>query len=99
MDKRQVNTVFPIDCALAFELMFGPDCPIQHAVQARRKNRRYKITGWKVNDDGVEERSESYLFPINNPLVRIKETACCVTIKLSKRIPVGNPKLNHCQVT
>jgi hypothetical protein len=39
MDKRSVNTVIPIDCALAFDLMFGPKCPVQHAIQVRRKNR------------------------------------------------------------
>lgn len=39
MDKRQVNTVIPIDCAVAFDLMFGPACPVQHAVQEKRKNR------------------------------------------------------------
>lgn len=39
MEKRSVNTVIPIDCALAFDLMFGPKCPVQYAVQNRRKNR------------------------------------------------------------
>lgn len=39
MEKRSVNTVIPIDCALAFDLMFGPKCPVQHAIQVRRKNR------------------------------------------------------------
>lgn len=39
MEKRSVNTIIPIDCALAFELMFGPKCPVQHSIQARRKNR------------------------------------------------------------
>ena len=39
MEKRTVNTIIPIDCALAFDLMFGPKCPVQHAVQIRRKNR------------------------------------------------------------
>lgn len=39
MDLRQVNTVIPIDCTIAYGLMFGPDCPVQHAVQARRNNR------------------------------------------------------------
>ncbi len=39
MEKRSVNTIIPIDCALAFDLMFGPKCPIQHAIQIRRKNR------------------------------------------------------------
>jgi len=38
MEKRSVNTIIPIDCALAFDLMFGPKCPVQHAVQVRRKN-------------------------------------------------------------
>lgn len=35
----------------------------------------------------MEERHESYLFPINNPLVRIKETECYVTMRLSKSVP------------
>lgn len=39
MEKRSVNTVIPIDCALAFDLMFGPKCPVQYAVQKRSKNR------------------------------------------------------------
>lgn len=39
MEKRSVNTVIPIDCALAFDLMFGPKCPVQYAIQVRRKNR------------------------------------------------------------
>ena len=39
MEKRSVNTIIPIDCALAFDLMFGPKCPVQHAVQIRRKNK------------------------------------------------------------
>lgn len=39
MEKRSVNSVIPIDCALAFELLFGPKCPVQHAVQVRRKNK------------------------------------------------------------
>lgn len=39
MDKRQVNTVIPIDCTIAFNLMFGPECPVQHAVQTKRNNR------------------------------------------------------------
>jgi len=47
----------------------------------------YKITDWKENAEGVLERVESYLFPLNNPLVRAKETECYVTIKLSKNVP------------
>lgn len=43
MDKRQVNTVIPIDCAVAFDLMFGPQCPVQHAVQEKRKNRSKRM--------------------------------------------------------
>lgn len=39
MEKRSVNTVIPIDCALAFDLMFGPKCPVQHAIQLKRKNK------------------------------------------------------------
>ena len=39
MEKRSVNTVIPIDCSLAFDSMFGPKCPVQYAVQKRRKNR------------------------------------------------------------
>lgn len=39
MEKRSVNTVIPIDCALAFDMMFGSKCPVQYAVQIRRKNR------------------------------------------------------------
>ncbi len=42
MDKRQVNTVIPIDCDTAFDLMFGPNCPVQHSVQSKRKNRGNK---------------------------------------------------------
>lgn len=100
MEKRSVNTIIPIDCALAFDLMFGPNCPVQHAIQVRRKNRSnfhtikkqfftfldYKISDWKVGESGIEEREESYLFPLNNPLVRAKETECFVTIKLTKKI-------------
>lgn len=40
MEKRSLNTIIPIDCALAFDLMFGPECPVQHAIQTRRKNKR-----------------------------------------------------------
>lgn len=101
MDKRQVNTVIPIDCAVAFDLMFGSQCPVQHAVQEKRKNRSkrdrlgivsnchldYKITDWTTNAEGLQERKESYMFPLNNPLVRMKETECYVTIKLSKNEP------------
>lgn len=47
----------------------------------------YKITDWKVNESGIEERQESYLFPLNNPIARAKETECYVTIKLTKKIP------------
>lgn len=43
MEKRSVNTIIPIDCALAFELMFGPKCPVQHAIQVRRKNRSINL--------------------------------------------------------
>lgn len=46
----------------------------------------YKITDWKTNEDGIEEREESYLFPLNNPISRAKETECYVTIKLTKNI-------------
>lgn len=101
MEKRSVNAVIPIDCGMAFDLMFGQSCPVQHAIQIRRKNRskalkiffdiftclEYKISDWKVNDEGTEEREEFYMFPLNNPLSRAKETECFVTIKLSKKIP------------
>ena len=39
MEKRSVNTIIPIDCTLAYDLMFGPKCPVQHAIQVRRRNR------------------------------------------------------------
>ena len=39
LDKRQVNTILPIDCTTAFTMMFGPDCPVQHSIQRKRKNR------------------------------------------------------------
>ena len=100
MEKRSINSVIPIDCALAFDLMFGPKCPVQYAVQVRRKNRSkpqnmhfqsislfdldYKITDWKANEEGIDERHESYLFPLNNPISRAKETECYVTVKLTK---------------
>ena len=104
MEKRSLNTIIPIDCVLAFELMFGPKCPVQHAIQVLRKNRStgclfflgffclkifldYKITDWKADSSGIDERLESYLFPLNNPLVRAKETDCYVTLKLTKKIP------------
>lgn len=39
MEKRSINTIIPVDCALAFDLMFGPKCPVQRAIQVKRKNR------------------------------------------------------------
>lgn len=50
-------------------------------------NLDYKISDWKENEEGILERVESYLFPLNNPIVRAKETECYVTLKLSKNIP------------
>lgn len=47
----------------------------------------YKINDWKTNEDGVEEREESYLFPLNIPISRAKETECYVILKLTKNIP------------
>ena len=35
---------------------------------------------------GINERLESYMFPLNNPLVRAKETECYVTLRLTKNI-------------
>lgn len=40
-----------------------------------------------MNEEGIEERDEFYMFPLNNPLSRAKETECYVNIKLSKKIP------------
>lgn len=104
MDKRSVNTIIPIDCAMAFDLMFGPKCPVQRAIQIKRKNKSifrillfkfkfkfildYKISDWRTREaDGIEERQEFYMFPLNNPLSRAKETECYVTISLIKNIP------------
>jgi hypothetical protein len=47
----------------------------------------FRIGDWKQNKHGNKERAETYLFPINNPLVRIKETECIVTLRLTKSIP------------
>lgn len=88
MDVRSVNTVIPIDCALAFDLMFGPKCPVQMAVNKKRRNRAHKISEWKEDpESGLEVRDEFYMFPLNNPLSRAKETECYVTIRLTKKIP------------
>lgn len=93
LENSEIDIVLPIDVDSLFEILMGCDSAVFADMNKKRGHTKVKIDSWKLVEGGeseaIEERRISFVVPVNNPLVKAKETDCFGLDRLFQKDP-GN---------
>ncbi|PJF19825.1 hypothetical protein PSACC_00439 [Paramicrosporidium saccamoebae] len=87
LERNEIDIDVPLGVDELFQLLMGDDSPVWKAVQQLQGYKNVKMQPWSLGSDGKEERTVSYLVPVNHPLVKAKETECLGGHTLLRRDP------------
>ncbi|KAI9491484.1 hypothetical protein BDB00DRAFT_483753 [Zychaea mexicana] len=90
LDKTEAKLVLPTSAEKLFTYMFSDKQSGPHAGQrsiwaklnATKQNSDPDITEWTLDTDGMKERTLKYVMPLNNPMVKTRDTEVVETQKI-----------------
>lgn len=74
LEKKVRDVILPIPAKQLDEILFGEDTSLQQKIRDKKKEFDMTVSEWAKNKDGLNERLVNYMIPVNNVLVKDKET-------------------------
>ncbi|KAJ2964425.1 hypothetical protein NQZ79_g644 [Umbelopsis isabellina] len=92
LDKLEGEMEFPISAKKLFTYLFseektGPaeNGGVWNKMNTSKGNSGLSVTKWSTNGEGKPERVLKYIMPVNNPMVKVKETEVVETQNIVKQ--------------
>lgn len=88
LEKKEADLVLPVSAKQLYQLMFSDEqTGIWFKLNKAKNNGEPSISEWKKSDtDGVQlERTVNYIMPVNQPIIKAKETDVVETQQLLQK--------------
>ncbi|CAO3607983.1 unnamed protein product [Cunninghamella echinulata] len=88
LEKEEANVELAISAKGLYQYMFGneKDHTFWEKLHQEKGNSDLNIAKWVQNGDGKKERTLTYLMPVNNPMVKVKEAEVTEVQEIQKEI-------------
>jgi len=74
LERKVKEVILPIPAKQLNDILFGEDISLQQKIRDKKKEFDMTVGEWAKNSDGNNERLVNYMIPVNNVLVKEKET-------------------------
>ncbi|ORX34876.1 hypothetical protein BCR36DRAFT_588538 [Piromyces finnis] len=74
LEKKVREVILPIPAKQLNDILYGEDVSLQQKIRDKKKEFDMTVGEWAKNKDGNNERLVKYMIPVNNVLVKDKET-------------------------
>jgi len=74
LERKVKEIIIPIPAKQLNDILFGDDISLLQKIREKKKEFDMTVGEWAKNGDGKNERLVNYMIPVNNVLVKDKET-------------------------
>jgi hypothetical protein len=74
LERKVREVILPIPAKQLNDILFGNDTWLLQKIREKKKEFDMNVSEWTKNSDGNNERLVNYMIPVNNVLVKDKET-------------------------